>query len=55
MQLNTAYFHRCARAWSLAAKHARSASLEDEAIAALARAAPPFAPTSRDAAVHAHR
>ncbi len=54
VQLNTAYFHRCARAWSLAAKHARSASLEDEAIAALARgAAPPFAPTSRDAAVHA--
>ena len=54
VQLNTAYFHRCAQAWSVAAKHARSASLEDEAIAALARgAAPPFAPTSRDAAVHA--
>jgi len=54
VQLNTAYYHRCPQAWSLAAKHARSASLEDEAIAALARgAAPPFAPTSRDAAVHA--
>jgi len=54
VQLNTAYFHRCAQAWSVAAKHARIASLEDEAIAALARgAAPPFAPTSRDAAVHA--
>ena len=54
VRLNTAYFHRCARAWSLAAKHARTAQLEDEAIAALARgAAPPFAPTSRDAAVHA--
>ena len=37
VQLNTAYYHRCARAWSLAAKHARTASLEDEAIAALAR------------------
>ena len=54
VQLNTAYYHRCPQAWSLAAKHARTASLEDEAIAALARgAAPPFAPTSRDAAVHA--
>lgn len=54
VQLNTAYYHRCPQAWSLAAKHARIASLEDEAIAALARgAAPPFAPTSRDAAVHA--
>ena len=54
VRLNTAYYHRCPRAWSVAAKQARSASLEDEAIAALARgAAPPFAPTSRDAAVHA--
>mmetsp|Transcript_23086 Transcript_23086/g.60014 ORF Transcript_23086/g.60014 Transcript_23086/m.60014 type:complete len:704 (+) Transcript_23086:105-2216(+) len=54
VQLNTAYYHRCPQAWSVAAKHARAASLEDEAIAALARgAAPPFAPTSRDAAVHA--
>jgi hypothetical protein len=54
VQLNTAYFHRCPAAWSAAAAHARSASLEDEAIAALARGAyPPFAPTSRDAAVHA--
>ena len=54
VQLNTAYFYRCPAAWSAAAAHARTAKLEDEAIAALARGAyPPFAPTSRDAAVHA--